>query len=270
MSISRKLTPIDCKKGLHQLVPSVNQLGFMKQHSERLLEVLDVQLEQTYAVAPNRQQTYELSRLERCNPRVRERLLEKAIWMQWSAEAVTSPEDVLVPGLCRHVQAYQMPLQGKRTDKSWGRLDIVGVTENGLPIVLELKQEDAKDPPLRMLVEGLAYAVAVRRAWNEGSLSEQWGDVVTIQSPKFIRPNPLVTVPVIGIAPAQYWNRCIGDPEKRTAGKVPQLAWKPFRDLCDACNIRGFPVTFLKFDVDEPDANGLPQIRNVSKVRLPQ
>jgi hypothetical protein len=194
----------------------------MQQHSECLLEVLNVVLERTYAVAPKRQKTYELNRSERRNPRLRERLLEKAIWLQWRAEAVALQGQYFVPALCRHIQTYQMPLQGHRADKSWGKIDILGVTMNGLPMVLELKKEDAAEPPLRILAEGLAYAVAVRRAWNEGSLQNQWNRDVTPLSRDFANPSPLLEVPVIGIAPTEYWNRCIGEPGRRSVAPGPR------------------------------------------------
>ncbi len=267
---SRRMLPIDCAKGLHQLVGPVNQLTYMKQHSERMLEVLNIKLEHTYAVAPCRKQSYELNRKKGPRPQVRERLLEKAIWWQWRAEAVAEHDRQFFPGLCRHIQTFQMPLQGRRADKFWGKLDLVGTTETGLPIVLELKQQRAADTPLRMLIEGLAYAVAVRRAWNEGTLRNQWNSVVTIQSKQFVAPYPLLQVPIIGIAPTEYWNRCIGKPGKRTKGKVRKDAWAPFHELCDACGIRGFPVKFVQFDVEEPDTNSLPLIKNVRKVNLPK
>ena len=153
------MTRIDGTKGLHQLQPAVGQLGFMRQHSECLLEVLDIELERTYAVAPKRQQTYKLNRNEEKTPKDRERLLEKSIWMQWRAEAVVSHGQYCCPSVCRHIQTFQMPLK-IQCRRILGEDRLLGVTMNGLPIVLELKKEDAEEPPLRILVEGLAYAVA--------------------------------------------------------------------------------------------------------------
>ena len=270
MAKANRIKPIDCAAALHELVPSVNQLTYMTEHAVRLVEVLNVKLERTYALAPKRKQSYKLIRRERKNPQDRERLLEKAIWMQWNEAAVKRHGQSFVVGLCRHIQTYQTPLQGSRSDTSWGKIDLVGVTDAGLPVVLELKREDSNDTPLRMLVEGLAYAVAVRRAWNEGHLRDQWAETITTQSKSFTAPTPLSSVPVIGIAPVEYWKRRVGAPGKRTNGKVKESAWKPFHELCDACSLRGFPIHFLQFATDGDDPSGLPHITKVEQVQLPQ
>jgi len=257
---------IDGKKGLHELRPSVDQLSFMGEHSRKLIDLLDVEIERTYAAAPKRVQGYKLDRGEKRNPvpQQRERLLEKAIWKRWRHDHLPEGATPFYPHLCHHIQTFQMPLQGQRTDRSWGKIDLVGVTNHGLPIVLELKREKAKDTPLRMLVEGLAYAVALRRAWNEGFLRQEWKKVVTKLSKDWEAPKTLRTVPVFGIAPIEYWNRKFGERGKRTDDKVPEDAWEPFNRLCEACSQRGFPVSFFSFESSGDDETGLPKIENVA------
>lgn len=265
-----RIRHIDGKKRLHELCTMVNQISKMKQHSEKLIELFDVIIEQTYSAAPKRVQGYKLDRAERRNPvlQQRERLLEKAIWKQWQYEDVLNNKKSICPNLCHYIQTFQMPLQGQRTDKSWGKIDLVGVTEDGLPVVLELKREDSDETPLRMLVEGLAYAVAVRRAWNEGCLRQEWVNVVTNRSNRFVAPETLLNVPIIGIAPNKYWDTKIGKPNKRSRGKVPEDGWKPFHELRLACAERGFPVHFLRFKADANDETGLPIIEGVSEVTI--
>src|SRR5690606_13284138 len=111
---------------------------------------------------------------EKGDPAVRERLIEKLIWKAWSFEAVARHGQPFLGNVCRFIQTYQMPLQGTRADRGWGKIDLLGSTFQALPAVIELKQEKAKDTPLRMLVEGLAYACAVRKGWNEGKLRTEW------------------------------------------------------------------------------------------------
>ena len=267
-AMPRKINLIDGQRALHELRPSVNQLSYMTEHSQRLLELLDVLIERTYALAPKRVQGYQLDRCERRHPvdSQRERLLEKAIWKQWNSDAVKQHGAPFQGTLCRHIQTFQMPLCGRRTDRSWGKIDIVGVTDSGLPVVLELKQEEAKDTPLRMLAEGLAYAVAVRRAWNEGFLRKEWIQCVTSKSKAFVAPTTVLQVPVIGIAPSDYWKRRIGRKGKRSSEKVPESAWKPFKLLCEACSNRGFPISFSQFEIGERDSTGLPTIGGATSV----
>ena len=254
-------------KGLHhkEMQRLVNQLQHMDKHAKELISVLNCQLEITYASAPKRVRTYLLDRSERRNPvrQQRERLLEKAIWKQWQS-------DPFADGLYHHIQTFQMPLKHRQSDKGWGKVDLIGVTQEGLPVVLELKREKSDETPLRMLVEGLAYAVCVRRAWNEGTLRSQWERDVTKLSKGFTAPKILLEVPVVGIAPKKYWQTKIGNKKgKRTAGQVPVKAWKSFEKLCKKCSERGFPVSFLQFGVDGEDDAGLPKIVDVEQRTLP-
>ena len=254
-------------KGLHhkEMQRLVNQRQHMDTHAKELISVLNCQLEITYASAPKRVRTYLLDRSERRNPvrQQRERLLEKAIWKQWQS-------DPFADGLYHHIQTFQMPLKHRQSDKGWGKVDLIGVTQEGLPVVLELKREKSDETPLRMLVEGLAYAVCVRRAWNEGTLRSQWERDVTKLSKGFTAPKILLEVPVVGIAPKKYWQTKIGNKKgKRTAGQVPVKAWKSFEKLCKKCSERGFPVSFLQFGVDGEDDAGLPKIVDVEQRTLP-
>ena len=218
-----------------------------------------------------REAGYALDRGEGKRPdeSLRESLLERAIWRRWRWNenlAFNEPQGCFVTNQCTHIQTYQMPLQNSNLDKSWGRIDLIGVSPAGTPVVFELKKEEADDTPLRMLVEGLAYAVAVRRAWNEGTLRERWlQHLVPTQNAEEI-PTTLLTVPVVGIAPSEFWN-------KRTAtngpDRVTNAAWLPFSGLCKACNERGFPISFIAFDAQENDEHDFPLIKNVRSLQLP-
>ena len=65
---------------------------------------------------------------------------------------------------------YQFPLKAKQADKGIGKVDLLGATDRGHPIVIELKVKPEKrsggadargDTPLRALMEGLRYAAIV-------------------------------------------------------------------------------------------------------------
>lgn len=267
------ITPINPARGLHEQEPSVNQLGYMADHSKRLHDILDAQIERTYACAPIRakrekkDKTYCLTRPDGGTPNGREAILERAIWKQWNSNAFMQNKSRFHDALCRHVQTYQMPLKDKESD-AWGEIDLVGVSEDGLPVILELKQENSQDTPLWMLAQGLAYAVAVQRAWNDGCLRNEWEEHVTPLSESFHSASKLSRIPVIGIAPHDYWEKKIGIKGKRSNGKVKESAWEHFKGLCDACSDHGFPVSFLQFTYGEADSDELPTIQNVSPVDL--
>jgi hypothetical protein len=268
-----RLKAIDDALALHEIIASVRQLSYMKQHSKALLDTLNVKLEITYARAPvgrqTKGQTYELQRGEKPDPSIRERLLEKLIWTGWRFQAVAEHGQPFLAGDCRFIQTYQMPLQGTRNDIRWGKIDLVGATPDALPVVIELKQEGATDTPLRMLVEGLAYACAVRKAWNEGGLRAEWAAAMKKndlhQEPEKI----LAKVPVILLAPVDFWKRAIGPPGKRTSGKVREDAWPVFLELVHQCGVHGFPIHFVQFEIETTDERGVTKVVNVSAVPLP-
>ena len=266
------ITPINPAKGLHEQKSSVNQLCCMANHSKCLHEILCAQLKHTYTCAPIRakreekDKTYCLIRPDGGTPNGREAILERAIWKQWNSNAFMQNQRWFHDALCRHVQTYQMPLKDKEKD-AWGEIDLVGVSEDGLPIILELKQENSKDTPLWMLVEGLAYAVAVQRAWNEGCLRNEWEEHVTPLSESFHSASKLSQIPVIGIAPCDYWERKLGN--RGPQDTVSRPAWEHFKNLCNACANCGFPVSFLQFTCDESNSSGWPTIQNISQVNLP-
>jgi hypothetical protein len=272
-SSSSRLKPIGGALALQEIIGSVRQLSYMKQHSEILGSTLNVKLEMTYASAPvgrlARGQTYELERIERRDPSVGERMLEKSIWKKCGFQAVAAQGHPVFGDVCRFIQTYQMPLQGTRGDKRWGKIDLVGVTSDALPVVIELKREDAKDSLLRMLVEGVAYACAVRKAWNEGGLRAKWAVAMKKHGLHQEQKEILANVPVLLLAPSGFWKRAIGSKGTRSNGKVREDAWPPFMKLVHKCSDHGFPIHFLEFKLEhaaEPDAS---KRLHVSPVHLP-
>src|SRR5205823_5095594 len=107
------IVPIDAQRGLHQIIASVRQLSYMKQHSQTLLDTLESKLQITYDKAPLRRkaegQKYELQRLERRDPSVPERLLEKLIWQAWGYQHVQDNKTSLFGDVCHFIRTYQMP-----------------------------------------------------------------------------------------------------------------------------------------------------------------
>lgn len=261
-SSTSRLKPIDRALALHEIIASVRQLSFMKQHSEVLGSNLNVALELTYAKAPvgrlAKRQTYELERSEKPDPSVRERLLEKRLWKEFRFQALAIHGRPFFGNVCRFIQTYQVPLQGTKSDRRWGKIDLLGVTEDALPVVIELKQEGAKDTLLRMLVEGVAYACAIRKAWNEGGLRGQWAIAMKRNGRPQQDAAVLATVPVLLLAPSDFWKRAMGSPGVRSNGKVREDAWPPFLTLVRKCADHGFPVHFLQFEIDDAGLNVLP------------
>ena len=270
-SKSKRGNPLDPKKLLHQLEGPMNQLTYMEQRSEEVFRFLNVILERSYAEAPCRKGDYKLDRKRPSklpDSSEGERRLEMAIWEQWQHEECKSKRRSFIPWICRFILSYQMPLWNARGDKerSGKFVDLMGVSQQLGPVVIELKEENAKDTPLRMLVEALGYGVAVRKAWNEGDLCAQWPKV----APHCSTHSVLHEVPLVCLAPAGFWAKRIGNPDgKRVEHQVFEPAWEPFHKLVTACVERGFPVTFAEFDECKRGGDELPKILNPRAIVLP-
>lgn len=162
-----------------------------------------------------------------------------------------------------------MPLQGKRADKGWGKIDLIGATPEALPAVIELKQEGAKDTPLRMLAEALAYACAVRVAWQAGRFRDEWMAAMSESGLPVEPPATLDRVPLLLLAPGDFWRRTIGTPGVRTKGKVPVGAWSAFRRLADECGVHGFPTHCVRFEMKVAEETGTETVTDIGIVTLP-
>lgn len=113
-----------------------------------------------------------------------------------------------------------MPLQGSRKDRKWSKIDLIGSTLNRLPGVVELKQGRASDTPLRMLVEAVAHASALRRASNEGRFRAERQTALNTHGLDSDMPQTLDHMPMVLLAPTQFWNTKMGMIGTRSSGMV--------------------------------------------------
>ncbi len=233
----------------------------MEQHCRVILKSLNVIHERSYHFAQIRTKRIPLDRTvhtSKAVPSFEERALEMAIWRSQRLDVLGST--TLIPGVSRGIISYQVPIRQTDKAESGKAVDLLGINEAGEPVVFELRVGQSPETPLRMLVEALSYAVAMRKAWNEsGALRRQVPELVRKLNPNVsLHDGPLLEVPIVGIAPTEYWDRCLG--RSGAKGKVPQAAWPPFGDLVRACRVRGFPAYFVQFDVGGKDVNGLPTV----------
>ena len=120
------------------------------------------------ACAPNREQGYftghdgTLSRPVKLNARVQRYEEHLAIALfneksEWSAPC---------GGVLRLLD-YQFPLKSRRNDKGIGKIDLLGITDEGRLTVIELKihpksEKERGDNPMTALMEGLRYTAIVQ------------------------------------------------------------------------------------------------------------
>lgn len=177
-----------------------------------------------------------------------ERYLESRIAEQWSA----SNQKDFLPGVCRYVAAYQVALMDRRKADEWGKVDLLGVGFEQEPVVLELKKAKSNDSPLAALIEGLGYAIALRKNWDyyrtqlQPQRDAAWHAVTKTTD-----------VPVVVIAPAQYWKRV------RKSQKC-LVASEELASLAAALATFHHPVYFASIEVSADIQPGEPLVWTVA------
>lgn len=249
---------LDCNQSLH-LMGEVFQKTFMAEQCELLIQGLDCAIEATRRAVPIRQQPYVLDRKKRSGLAGPESKLEEAMWRRWSGRDSCDA----VPGAWYRIIGYQLMLRDENENSpGWGEVDLVGVSYQGLPTVIEIKRHNADDSPLRFIVQAAAYAIAIQKAWDV--LGKQWAERVKAAYGFELCPSKtLHSVPLVCGAHQQYWDAWIGKTPR--ARRVRSQTWVSITKLVAGLAERGFPATFLKLDYhpDQLDADGLPEILGV-------
>jgi len=256
----RKIDP-SLGLGLHELANSGVegslgfQLRFAKQQIEYILRNLDNLVDNTIRKAPMRKGKFCLNRVTDPKLTHEEDKWERGMYGKWGPGPKGSGEYVSV---CKRIQTYQYPLQASFKDRCWGKIDLLAIGPDFLPVPNELKKRKTNESPFRMLVEVAAYGFAIRKVWP--NLKQHWVEAVRWfgGSPSQF-PAILDRVTLVGVAPDNYWSRCLGQVPGTEEGKFPSEAWAPFWKLVDALG-RWFDIYFVAVEGSWDDTAGLPTI----------
>ena len=257
MTRERPRQPIDLTRGLH-LIKNDFELEFMGRRAKELLENLDEAIAATQKLAPKGNKRYKLggvfgeARLRLASEWLAGQNLQEKHWEQalWDQRSTIRGEGAA--GMWTEVIGFQELLRDsmrpgdKSTNSGWGEIDLLGISEFGLPVVIELKS-NKRQKLLHALIEAVAYGIAIRKAWP--NLAEQWRSRVA--ELKLNLPTPsldrLESCPLVVAAPDYYWelqNRS-SNQKHCTDQPFPDF-WNPFHKLRAALAARGLPVTFLE------------------------
>ena len=120
---------------------------------------------------------------------------------------------------------YQFPLKARQLDKDIGKVDLLGVTDQGRLMVIELKvkpkgESNRGDSPAAALIQGLRYAAIVEANLNviaaevESCPGDRFKDVTIVEEP------PIVQI----LAPKSWWRGWLdlGASTRKASGR-----WEP-------------------------------------------
>jgi hypothetical protein len=266
----REVRKIDTglRMGLHELAKSRDgrgsfnfQLEFAHQQIEDILRNLDDLVKNTTDNAPDRKKHFCLDRRTYPPLRHEEDKWEREMYRKWGPEG----SGEYVPA-CKRIQTYQYPLQASFKDKRWGKIDLLGIGTDFLPVPNELKKCQTNESPLRMLVEVAAYGFAIRKVWPK--LRNHWIEAVHwIGLPHSQLPPTLDRVTLVGVAPEEYWFRCLGLLPETKEGRFPIEAWPPFWELVDAFG-KWFDIYFVAIEGSGAESARSPVITGARVLEL--
>jgi hypothetical protein len=213
--------------GLHRLKRQF-QKKFMAEQCQQLTAVLDDAIAATFKEAPVRRRAYLVDRSTMTrSPAGKEAQLEWAVYQQWSG-----PSCERVEGCWQRLINFQVNLPAKRGDKDWGEIDLLGVAEDGLPVLIELKHGSSTEPPPRLLVQVAAYGLALQKAWH--FLRGEWRQKIAAYGFKSPLPTALLPCRLLCAAPQEYWD----------AWSSEEPMWTALEELREAFAVRGLPSAF--------------------------
>ncbi len=236
--------------GFHVLKDAWGQKTYHEEQSKALADDLAQAIQATCDAAPIRRQGFQLARQGTVDmaETQEERRLEAAMLNRWNNEDMRP-----IPGAWSRLVAFQTPLFNEAKKDSWGYIDLLGVNPDGLPVVVELKRSPPAtangvtsnpETPLRMLLEAAAYAVSLRKNWNERFREEWTAHLTDLKVPESTInqiPSELTTVPLVAAAPAAFWMEWLPFTAKgRSMG-----GYEEFCRLVDELGKQELPVSFV-------------------------
>jgi hypothetical protein len=257
----RKIAP---NLGLHELGNSRDfcfQLRFAKEQTEDILLNLDNLVKNTIDKAPMREGKFCLDRKTSPLLTDEEDKWERAMYTKWGPGNLGE-----YVSFCKRIQAYQYPLQASRNDKCWGKIDLLGIGTDFLPVPNELKKREPVESPLRMLVEVAAYGFAIQKVWPK--LKDDWGKALCqVEGNSLPLPATLDKLTLVGVAPKEYWCQCLGRLPDVKKWKFPERAWPSFWKLVDAFG-KWFDIHFVAIEGSWDDTKQLPKITGARVLEL--
>jgi hypothetical protein len=235
--IRRSIRRMDPALGLHRLKREF-QKKFMAEQCAQLASVLDEAIAATFAAAPVRVRSYLVDRSGMKRSLAgKEARLEWSVYQQWSGPSCESVE-----GCWQRLINFQVNLPGKRGDEDWGEIDLLGVAEDGLPVLIELKAGSSAESPPRLLVQVAAYGLTLQKAWPR--FRAEW--LREIGKHGFTSPLPTALLPcrLVCAAPQEYWDKWSSD-------KPMQAALQKLRN---GFTERGLPSVFATVHSTDSEA----------------
>lgn len=250
------------RDGLHLFKNELKQSSQLGRHVSELLADVDEALHATVANSPIRK--YPKQHFRIANPgshgrhvfstdykREDERGVEHRLYDSCGPEQAPFPTPAW-----QQLVAYQVPLFNTVSRSAWGHVDLLAITHDSQPVVIELKRGSSNETPLRALVECVAHMIAVAKNWE--GISQEILQLDKLKSQFNATPTTSLRPRGLLLAPESYWETWSSD--KPVGGRVAEETRATFRELRRVLAEKMYPTMLASFAWD---AHGRPDVREV-------
>lgn len=218
-------------------------IAYTSDQTEYLIENFEELVKITRQAVPGRSKNFFPDASERTAPEnIDERKLEHELYLKYKEpNSIKSNE---ISKIITHIPYYQFPLVAhgeKEKSRGWGQVDLIGCTPERKPAIIELKRGGSTETPLRVIVEALAYAIALQEMWKQEGTTfrNDWDKLVGMD---------LKQITAIGLAPSKYWRRWNVNEEQHS--NLQKDTGTKIEELRQVAAESGFHIHLASYEVD--------------------
>jgi hypothetical protein len=172
-----------------------------------------------------------------CGPRHGIRTRSEAEWEEWCIQRWSIRHGIKNPKPVRkawhRLVARQVPLETPDR-RNLLTADLVGISEDGFPVIVELKKHTKQAPILGVILQALFYGIRLKQSWSY--FFKEWCEILSKYNWPTVQSQPY-RVHLVCAAPSEYWKH------EFSPRFVPDL--KLYFELKKALDSCGFPLSFV-------------------------
>ena len=162
----------------------------------------------------------------------------EAEWEEWCLFRWSIRHGIKTPKLVRkaawhRLVARQVPLEPDDRRRLL-TADLVGISEDGFPVIVELKGHTKQAAVLGVILQALVYAIRLQKSWIY--FFEEWREILSKYNWPIVQSQPH-RIYLVCAAPTNYWKH------ERSPHFAPDL--RLYAELKKALNSCGFPLSLI-------------------------
>jgi len=252
VAVAAILSVVPPESGIHVLKDVWNATDYLKEYCELLTPKLQLACDRTRIVVKRhlrsgRGKRYLIESKQKTGTHP-EAVLEKRVCDTWRRVALGG-----AASLWHKIVRNQVPVKAHQRSKTGLKnIDLLATSENGIPVIIELKVCHAKcDTPLKALLEAASYACVLQEDWT--AFRGEWSRVLAELGVNVELPQSLSVCNLVIAATPAYWAFWENE-ERKSMTRARRAFTGLLREFCAI----GFPVRFASIDEDSLEVSEYP------------